>query len=128
MSFYKSSNPALNDKKFDNLATLNQTSNPVMVDDQTMTVAGSINKTAILAILALASAMYTWNLFTKTGDPTTIQPYIIAGSIAGFIVALIIIFKQTTAPILAPVYAILEGLFLGGISAYFDSQYPGIVP
>ena len=36
-------------------------------------------------------------------------------------------FKKTWSPITAPVYAALEGLFLGGISAIFESQYPGIV-
>ena len=45
----------------------------------------------------------------------------------GFITALVICFKQTWAPMLAPVYALAEGLFLGGISASCEAQYPGIV-
>ena len=47
------------------------------------------------------------------------------GGIVGFISALIIAFARTT--FLVPVYAICEGLFLGGISASFEASYPGIV-
>ena len=45
----------------------------------------------------------------------------------GLIAALTICFRHTWAPVLAPVYALAEGLFLGGISAGFEAQYPGIV-
>ena len=49
------------------------------------------------------------------------------GLFGGMIFALITIFKKNWAMYTAPIYAILEGFFLGGISAIFDSQYPGIV-
>jgi uncharacterized YccA/Bax inhibitor family protein len=45
----------------------------------------------------------------------------------GLITAVVICFKQTWAPMLAPVYALAQGLFMGGISAGFEAQYPGIV-
>ena len=55
------------------------------------------------------------------------MPWVFGGLIVGFITAIVICFKQTWAPMLAPVYALAEGLFLGGISASFEAQYPGIV-
>ncbi len=48
------------------------------------------------------------------------------GGIGGFIVALVTIFKKTWAPVTAPIYALLEGLVLGGISAMFELRFPGI--
>jgi uncharacterized YccA/Bax inhibitor family protein len=51
----------------------------------------------------------------------------ITGVVAGLIVAMVTIFKKTWAPATAPAYALLEGLALGGISAFFEVQFPGIV-
>jgi uncharacterized YccA/Bax inhibitor family protein len=50
----------------------------------------------------------------------------ILGLIGGFIVAMVTIFKQSWAPVTAPIYALLEGLVLGGISAITNARYPGI--
>lgn len=87
-----------------------------------MTIRGAANKTFILLLLAVASATYTW---TQQGTPlATIA--MIGGLIAGFIVALVLCFKKTWAPVLAPAYAILEGLFLGGVSAFYQARFPGI--
>ena len=55
------------------------------------------------------------------------MPWIIGGAIGGFVVALITIFKKQWAAFTAPLYALLEGLFLGGFSAIFEAKYPGIV-
>ena len=55
------------------------------------------------------------------------MPYTIAGAIGGFIVALVTVFKKTWSPITAPIYAVLEGLMLGGLSAIFEMQFKGIV-
>jgi len=49
------------------------------------------------------------------------------GGIGGFITALVTIFKRSWSALTAPVYAVLEGLFLGAISAFFEAQYPGLV-
>src|SRR5690606_14531219 len=78
-------------------------------------------------LLVLLSALFTWNLFETAQSFAAIQTYVLGGAIGGFVVALVIIFKKTTAPYLAPVYGILEGLFLGGFSAFMESMYPGIV-
>ena len=87
-----------------------------------MTIRGAANKTFILLLLAVISASYTW---TQRETPlATIAMG--AGLIGGLIVALVLCFKKTWAPALAPAYAILEGLFLGGISAFYQVRFPGI--
>jgi uncharacterized YccA/Bax inhibitor family protein len=50
----------------------------------------------------------------------------IGGLIGGFVVALVTIFKKTWSPFTAPLYALLEGFVLGGISAVFEKTYHGI--
>ena len=92
-----------------------------------MTLQGTVNKTGFLLGILVLTAVYTWNLFFQTGNPAAVMPIAIGGAIGGFIMALVTIFKKTWSPITAPIYAALEGLFLGGISAIFEYQYPGIV-
>jgi uncharacterized YccA/Bax inhibitor family protein len=48
------------------------------------------------------------------------------GAIGGFITAMVTIFKKTWSPVTAPLYALLEGLVLGAISALLEKVYPGI--
>jgi uncharacterized YccA/Bax inhibitor family protein len=66
-------------------------------------------------------------MFYNSGNPDAVMPWMIGGAIGGFIVALITVFKKTWSPITAPIYALLEGLFIGGISSIFEAKYPGIV-
>ncbi|WP_282037956.1 Bax inhibitor-1/YccA family protein [Saccharicrinis aurantiacus] len=120
MAFYKSKNPALSNEIFINAAKENITS-------ESMTIEGTVNKTAILGLIVFISAFFTWNLYTVNQDFMIIKPYVLGGSILGFIVAVIIIYKKHTVTYLAPVYCILQGLSLGGISAYMESIFPGIV-
>ena len=112
-----------------------RTSNPMMKDNvftrslagvETMTLHGTVNKTITLLALVVIGAGYTWNLFYNQGA-AVVQPWMIGGLVGGLVVAMITIFKQTWAPFLAPVYAVLEGLALGGISAFFETRFPGIV-
>jgi len=125
MALARTANPALNKKTFIGFTSV--AGSPVM------TLSGTVNRIAILLLLVLAGAFYTWKLAFEaiSSDSLTasraIIPWMIGGGIGGFIVALITIFKRTLAPITAPVYAVLEGLFLGGISAFLEYQYPGIV-
>jgi uncharacterized YccA/Bax inhibitor family protein len=101
---------------------------------ETMTISGAVNKTFILLALVMCGAAYTWRLFytqaAHAGPQAAAQavmPWMITGLVAGFVVALVTIFKQSWAPVTAPAYAILEGLALGGISAFFEARFPGIV-
>jgi uncharacterized YccA/Bax inhibitor family protein len=114
----ETSNPALNQKIIRDFAY-------TRTNEGVMTIAGTINKVAILFMLTLAAAIFTWNKFVTA--PDTLMVWTLVGGIGGFITALIIIFKKEKSGIFAPVYAIFEGLFLGAISAMFASMYEGIV-
>lgn len=87
-----------------------------------MTVQGTVNKTAILLALTAGAAAYTWRDHGASGNL-----WIAGGAIGGFILALITVFKKEWSAVTAPLYAILEGLFIGGISSLFEQRYPGIV-
>ena len=83
-----------------------------------MTINGTVNKTLISLILLITSGYYCF---------TSISPIIIiGGAIGGLIVAIITIFKKKWAPITVPIYALLEGCFLGGISYMYNTMYEGI--
>ena len=112
-----------------------RTSNPMMKESiftqaiagtETMTLQGAVNKTLALLALVVIGAGYSWNLFYNQG-PEAVQPWMIGGLIGGFVFALVTIFKANWAPKTAPIYAVLEGLALGGISALFEARFPGIV-
>jgi uncharacterized YccA/Bax inhibitor family protein len=93
-----------------------------------MTLQGTVNKSLLLIAMVIAAGAYVWNLFFQNpSDPSAIMPYVMVGFIGGFIVAIVTVFKHTWAPVTAPVYAVLEGLALGGISAIFEVSFPGIV-
>jgi len=93
-------------------------------------VSGTVNKTGILTICVVATAAWTWSRFLHAGDPelamASVVPLLLLGGIGGFVVALVTIFKKSWAPITAPIYALLEGLVLGGISAMTELRFPGI--
>lgn len=92
--------------------------------DSVMTIQGTVNKTALILCITLATAFFVWSR-SFAGLPITV--YMIGGAIGGLILALITTFKKTAAPITAPLYGAFEGLFLGGLSATYEAQYPGIV-
>lgn len=121
MNLTKSSNPVFRSKTFDRINT------GVYSDSGTMTVNGTINKTFITFIILLASASVTWKMAFQTEGIASVLPYILVGGIGAFITALVISFKPHIAPFATPIYAILEGLFLGAISAQFSYLYNGIV-
>lgn len=117
------SNPVLSEKIFRREASLDASG--------TMTVKGTALKSIVLALIVFAGAAYTWKIFNESINPSSIQPWMWGGLIGGFVVAMIISFKPNFAQYLAPVYAVLEGMFLGAISAMFNAAFaetaPGIV-
>jgi len=108
-----SSNPTLRPSTFESVAG---TSGPVM------TLTGTINKSAILLLLVILGASFTWNTTQGMWQILTF-----GGMIVGFILAMVTVFKMTWAPFTAPPYALFQGLFLGGISALYNQQFEGIV-
>ncbi len=124
MALFKTSNPALNGKTFENLPGARYGG---FVDESTqMTLNGTVNKTGILLLCAIATAVYTWRLFLQSRDMADVAPWMLLGVFGGFIVAIVTTFKKEWSPVTAPIYALLEGLFLGGLSAFLDLRYPGI--
>lgn len=115
----RTANPALKEKVFsDSIGGAR---------GETMTINGTVNRTGFLILLVVAAAWYSWTRSAPGPDGTiAANPFILIGALGGFIVALITIFKKNIAPITAPIYAVLEGLFLGGLSAMFEAQYSGI--
>jgi uncharacterized YccA/Bax inhibitor family protein len=92
-----------------------------------MTINGTVNKTGLMLLILMASASWTWSKYTGPESMGAILPMLLVGGIGGFIVALVTIFKKQWAPVTAPIYALLEGLLLGGLSAMMEARYPGIV-
>lgn len=93
---------------------------------EAMTIQGTVNKTFLLLLILLAPALYTWQKF-YAGDADAVAGLLVLGIVGGLIAALICVFKKSWAPVLAPLYAVFEGLVLGGISAQFEQKFPGIV-
>ena len=92
---------------------------------EVMTVEGTINKTLILFALLLASGAFSWSLL-MAGN-ALVLPLMIGGALGAFIVGIVTSFRPQNAAITAPIYAVLEGLALGAISALFQSVQHGIV-
>jgi len=115
----RTSNPALNENVFTNVGYVSA--------DEAMTVQGTVNKSFILLLCALVTSGWLWIKFFQSPDPATVAPWMIGGAIAGLILAVITVFKMTWAPITAPIYALMEGLVIGGVSALAEMQFPGIV-
>jgi len=116
----RTGNPALNAKTF---------AVPRLRDAATergMTIEGTVNRTGLLLVLLLLGAGWSWRVFYAEGVAAT-MPYIWGGALGGFVVALVTIFKKEWAGVTAPVYALLEGLCLGALSGFFETQFPGIV-
>ncbi len=124
MELFRSGNPTLTQKIFDkslhNEAEL----------QGTMSVRGTINKFGFLLLMVLGAASYSWHL-NEEMKQGTMMTLMIVGAIGGLITAFTITFKPNWAGYLAPAYGLLEGLFVGGLSAImnevFAKKYPGLV-
>lgn len=114
---FKSSNPALGEKAFRGFS--------YSQDSSAMTVRGTMNKLGFMLLLMMAGAFYTWQAFYKGQN---VQPFLIGGAIGGLVIALVMAFKKEWAGWLAPAYAILEGLFVGAISALFNYAFQDKMP
>ena len=97
------------------------------LDGNAMTLNGTVHKTALLLIGLIATAAITWRRTMLTEDPSSLFPYLIVGVIGGLLVGIITVFKKEWSPVTAPLYCVLQGIFLGIISAMIEQRFPGIV-
>jgi uncharacterized YccA/Bax inhibitor family protein len=89
-----------------------------------MTISGTITKIAfLLAIVSLVGA-WSWSYTNNNIDSAGLLTF--GASIAGFVVAMIIIFKSPN-PFLIMIYTALQGVVIGSISFLFGEAYQGIV-
>lgn len=118
--FFESSNPVLKEEAFQKASHKTVEGNSfIQTAGGSMTVQGAINKTFILAFIMLLTA---WVGFV---NPSSLLIW--GGAIAGLIVVFIASSRPHLSPTLAPLYAGLEGLFVGGISAMYSSMFDGII-
>lgn len=120
MALFESSNPALSEKKFTSTVI-----SDVLDVENAMTVKGALQKFGFLLIMVLGTAFYSWKQFAEGGAVTGMMW---TGAIGGLVVALVITFKQEWSAYLAPVYALLQGLFLGAISAMYNEAFAERAP
>jgi len=117
MKIGKSSNPALGKN------ALTRVYNSATADASQMTINGTVNKTIISLLLVMVSAYFSWNHVNGGGNPSLMY----TSGVIGFIVAIITVFKVEWSNFTTPIYSVLKGLFLGAISFFFESIFPGIV-
>ena len=124
MPLMKTSNPALGENTFRGVAGSGY--GGYIDATARMTLSGTVNKTGILLVCALATAAWTWFRFLASHSIADVAPLLLVGGIGGFIFAMVTVFKKEWAPVTAPIYALLEGMVLGGLSAITEIRYPGI--
>ncbi len=117
MDLFKSGNPTLSEKAFGSREYTGYT--------DAMTIRGTLNKFGFMFLMLLGTAFYSWKEFATGGN---VQPLMWTGAIGGLVVAFVIMFKKEWAPYLAPLYGLLEGLFIGAISAYYNAAFADKAP
>ena len=126
---FRTSNPALSSKSFGGFVGVDPSA-PSAASSRTetrvMTIQGTVDKTAILLAITIFAAIWPWKMLFDTRDPSAVVPWLMFGTLGGFVTAMVTIFKKSWAPVTAPIYAVCEGLALGGISAMFELRYHGI--
>lgn len=115
----RSQNPVFNEKTFDRFAYLTGTRPAAR-----MTVGGTLNRASILFAVAFATAAASWAFASAT--PALAYPAAVGAAIAAFVLAIVVSMNPATAPWLSPVYAAVEGVFLGAVSRGLEVSYPGV--
>lgn len=110
---------------------------PVATDGDTMRLSGTVSATAILLLLVVTAGWFGWQQVTVTELGTRLDGTVERAvdfpmwtwfvSLLSLPVAILTVFKPKLARFTGPVYALLQGFFLGAISHMFEAQWPGIV-
>lgn len=122
MALFKSGNPTLRETAFEGTILQGITTG------EEMTMRGTMNKFGVMFLLMMSTTLLAWTQFYKGSNP---MPLMLIGVFGGLVLAIVMAFKRQWSPFLAPAFALLEGLFVGSVSAYYDyafqTSYPGIV-
>ncbi len=116
---YRTSNPALGESALKRLQA------GAGVGARTMTVGGTALKTLVLLVAAAVSAAFVWSAYFA-GNREAVGGAILVGAVGGLVVGIATVFVPRLAPWTAPLYAVLEGMLLGGVSATYEQQYQGL--
>ena len=111
---YRTSNPALNSNTFKNVVKKDS-----LHLDNTMTIRGTVDKTALALCMVVISGYYSFSQGNLT--------LMVLGGVIGLFLFITLIFKKSWAPFIVPLYSISQGFVVGGISYFYSSQYEGIV-
>jgi uncharacterized YccA/Bax inhibitor family protein len=90
---------------------------------QPMTVDDVVVKTVTLLAILGASAAAAWVLVPDA----LLAPAWIGAAVVGLVLGLVISFSRMANPALVVAYAVVEGVFVGLVSKFFESFYDGIV-
>ena len=120
MALFKSGNPTLGENKFRSTVL-----EEVVMHQNAMTINGTLQKFGFLFIMVLGSSFYSWKQFAEGGNVT---PLIWTGALGGLVIAVALAFKPMWSPWLAPLYALLQGLFIGAISAMYNTIFAESAP
>jgi uncharacterized YccA/Bax inhibitor family protein len=135
---FSNSNPALSDAAFERIAEseagwaasteqrVQDDFAPPVVRTDTMTVGGTVWATAALLVLVVGAGIYGWNSVDAAVDNPNIPGWTWLVAFAAFGVALVTCFKPNLARFTSPIYALLEGAFLGVISKLYNDVWDGI--
>ena len=113
----RTANPALKERTFTGVRAA--------AGEPAMSLQGTATKSFVLVLLTVFAASFTWNA-VASGNVGILMPATMVGGIGGFIVALITVFKPKASPYTGPIYAVLEGLLLGGVSALYNAKFAGL--
>lgn len=118
------SNPVLSEKQWGDLADREGG----MADANAMTINGTVMKTGFLLAVMLFVMWFMFDRFWNLGKPNVemVQPFMIGGAIGGLVLVLITMFAKRLAMVTGTLYAVAQGLFLGGLTMFMEAQYPGL--
>ena len=136
---FSNSNPALSDAAFERITASEagwaagaqqkvqeDLGIPAATRTDTMTVNGTIWATAALLVLVVIGGTYGWNQVDTTSTEPSLPGWIFPVALVAFGVAIITCFKPNLARITGPIYALLQGTFLGAISGIYNEVWNGI--
>ncbi|MCE5286721.1 MAG: Bax inhibitor-1/YccA family protein [Pelosinus sp.] len=114
-----------------------KTSNPIFKSDvftrpqgmyasEVMTISGTVNKSLFLLFLIVLSSFATWLYLMMTHNFQSVTLFAGTGIVATLILGFIAIFKPTSCPVIAPLYAVFEGFALGSITTLLSLRYGSI--